>query len=99
MSTANPAENSLSPVPEARRGYPFRRLFIGIFMLAMLWLSFWAAVFIGVAQFVLRAFDPDASEDLRSFGGRLGLYMGEVVGYMTFARETAPFPFAAFPRA
>ena len=99
MTTANTAENSLQSAPETRRGYPFRKLFIAVFMLAMLWLSFWAAVFVGLAQFVLRAFDSDASEDLRGFGGRLGLYMGEVVAYMTFARETAPFPFTAFPRA
>jgi len=98
MNTANPAENSLTPAPEAARGYPFRKLLIGIFMLAMLWLSFWAAVFVSVAQFVVRAFDSDASEDLRHFGGRLGVYMGQLVGYMTFARDTAPFPFAAFPK-
>ncbi len=102
MTTANPAENGLTPAPgtpKTSSGYPFRKLLISVFMLAMLWLSFWAAVFVGVAQFVLRAFDRDASEDLRHFGGRLGVYMGEVVAYMTFARDNAPFPFAAFPKA
>lgn len=101
MTTASPAENGLTPSagePKAASGYPFRKLLISVFLFAMLWLAFWAALFVAVAQFVLRAFDSDASEDLGRFGGRLGVYMGELVAYMTFARETAPFPFAAFPK-
>lgn len=102
MTTANTAENGVGPSsgkPQTTRGYPFRKLLISVFMLAMLWLSFWAAVFVSVAQFVLRAFDSDASQDLRTFGARLGAYMGELVAYITFARENAPFPFSAFPKA
>ena len=102
MTTTSPAENGLTPAsgePETKSGYPFRKLLISVFLFAMLWLAFWAAVFVTIAQFVLRIFDADASGDLRSFGARLGVYMGELVAYMTFARETAPFPFAAFPKA
>lgn len=101
MTSASPADNGLTPAaPEAGKasGYPFRRLLIAVFLFALLWLAFWAALFVTAAQFVLRAVDSDASDDLSRFGGRLGVYMGEIVGYMTFARETAPFPFSAFPR-
>ena len=98
MTSANPAENGLTPAPEASTGYPFRRLLISVFLFAMFWLSFWAALFAAVAQFVMRAFDSEASQDIASFGSRLGAYMGEIVGYMTFAREVAPFPFSAFPK-
>lgn len=102
MTSANPAENGLTTAPDAPRtgtGYPFRKLLISVFLFAMFWLSFWAALFIAIAQFVLRAFDSDASQDLSAFGARLGAYMGEIVGYITFERDTAPFPFSAFPRA
>ena len=56
-------------------------------------------LFIAVAQFVLRIFDADASDDLRVFGERLGRYMGEMAAYVSFAREEAPFPFSRFPSA
>lgn len=100
MTTASPTENGVTPATPQKvsRGYPFRRLLVSVFLFAMLWLAFWAALFVSVAQFVLSAFDSDASEDLSRFGGRLGVYMGEIVGYMTFAREAAPFPFASFPK-
>lgn len=101
MSTASPYENGQPPAsqqPErAADGYPFRKLLISVFMFAMLWLTFWAALFVAIAQFVLRIFDAGASQDLRHFGGRLGVYMGQLVAYMTFARDEAPFPFASFP--
>ncbi len=102
MTTASPAENGLTPAseqPRTGRGYPFRKLLISVLMFALFWLSFWAALFVAIAQFVIRAFDADASEDLRQFGGRLGVYIGQIVAYMTFARDEAPFPFAAFPKA
>jgi hypothetical protein len=66
--------------------------------MAILSLSFWAVLLVGAVQFVLRLFDPDASADLATFGRRLGLYMAEMAAYVVFARETAPFPFSAFPR-
>ena len=83
----------------ARAAYPFKRLLFSVLFLALLWLSLWAIFFIAVAQFVLRIFDADASDDLRVFGGRLGRYMGEMAAYVSFAREEAPFPFARFPDA
>lgn len=77
--------------------YPWMRILFTLFFFAALWLSFWAIVFVAIAQLVLRAFDADASEDLRSFAGRLGSYMGELVDYLGFARDKPPFPFARFP--
>ena len=79
--------------------YPWKRLLFSLLYVALLWLSLWAIVFTAIAQFVLRIFDADASDDLRAFGGRLGTYMGQMAAYVTFAREEAPFPFARFPDA
>ncbi len=77
--------------------YPLKRLVFSVLFLALLWLGFWAALFIAIAQFAIRIFDEDASDDLRRFGARLGRFMGQAVAYMTFARVEAPFPFSRFP--
>lgn len=97
---SEPTSGSIGPVArDGQGGYPVRRLFMAIFLFAMFWLAFWAVLFVSVAQFVLRIFDTEASADLARFGGRLGAYVGEVVGYLAFARDQAPFPFSAFPKA
>lgn len=95
---------SSDTVAEPRRSggfmdYPWRRLLLSVLFFALMWLSLWALVFIAIAQFVLRIFDADASDDLRGFGARLGQYVAEMAAYVVFARETAPFPFAPFPAA
>ena len=84
--------------PRAAVGsYPWGRIFLTLLFFAALWLAFWAIIFLAIAQLVLRLFDADASDDLRAFAGRLGSYMGELVDYLGFARDTPPFPFARFP--
>lgn len=97
MTHDNPAARE--PSRAAFVSYPWMRVFLTIFSLALLWLAFWAVIFIAVAQLVLRLFDSDASDDLRDFAGRLGTYMGELADYVGFARDKPPFPFARFPTA
>lgn len=89
--------NSSSSRRPSVAGYPWRRLLLSVFFLAILSLTFWAVLFMAVVQFILRAFDEDASEDLARFGRRLGRYTAEMTSYVVFAKETAPFPFSPFP--
>lgn len=96
------ASSSAEPSPAKGKettfgSYPWRRLLLSILFLAILSVAFWAVVFVAIAQFAIRIFDADASADLASFGRRLGIYMAEAAAYATFGRETAPFPFSAFP--
>ena len=49
---------------------------------------------VSVVQFaiVLSIGEPNAS--LREFGASLGGYLQQIAGFLTFAVETVPFPFA-----
>lgn len=99
----NQASPSAEPSPNAGSGptftgYPWKRLLLSALFLAILSLSFWAVLFIVIAQFALRVFDADASADLASLGRRLGAYMAEMAAYASFARDAAPFPFSSFPK-
>lgn len=44
---------------------------------------------------VLLAGEPNAS--LRGFGASLGGYLKQIAAFLTFAVETVPFPFDAWP--
>ena len=95
----NDTATTRPPASPGLASYPWRRLLLSVFFLAILSLSFWAVLLITVVQLMLRVFDADASADLQRFGARLGRYMAEITSYAVFARETAPFPFAPFPAA
>ena len=84
---------------DTHSGYPWKRLLFSMLFVGLLWLSLWAVLLMGIAQFVLRAFDDVASGDLGRFGRRLGRYMAQMVAYVTLARDEAPFPFGRFPEA
>ena len=54
-------------------------------------------VAIVVFQFLCKLVTGDANERLREFGHNIGLYLGEIVAYLTYHTEEKPFPFAAWP--
>jgi hypothetical protein len=50
-----------------------------------------------VVQFVLMLVNETPNAQLISLGKALGLYLGQISGFVTFASEEAPFPFSAWP--
>lgn len=86
------------PTRESMSGYPVGRLALSVLFGLVLCLVFWAVILTAVVQFVLRLFGPDETGQLRGFAAGLGRYMGQIAGYMTFARDDRPFPFGPFPK-
>ncbi len=60
-------------------------------------LSTWALAVVAIVQLVLAAVAGGSNARLRSFGRSLGRYLAQVTGFLTFATEEAPFPFADWP--
>ncbi|MBX3587828.1 MAG: DUF4389 domain-containing protein [Ramlibacter sp.] len=60
-------------------------------------LSAWVLGAIALLQLVLAAFAGGPNARLRRFGQSLGRYLAQVTGFLTFASEEAPFPFADWP--
>jgi hypothetical protein len=50
-----------------------------------------------VVQFALVLVNETPNARLISLGKALGLYLGQIAGFVTFASEDAPFPFSAWP--
>jgi hypothetical protein len=51
-----------------------------------------------LVQLLLWLFSNQPSARLVAFGRSLAAYMAQVVGYLTFAAELAPFPFNDWPK-
>jgi hypothetical protein len=49
-----------------------------------------------IIQFVLALSDAP-NERLIAFGHSLGLYLGQIASFVSFATEDVPFPFSAWP--
>jgi len=71
-----------------------------LFMLLMVMayqLSVTLLFFLALIQFAFALFADAPNARLTAFGQSLGSYLRQVVQFLTFASEQAPFPFADWP--
>lgn len=50
-----------------------------------------------IFQFLSKLVTGKANDRLREFGQNIGLYLRDIVAYLTYHTEEKPFPFAAWP--
>jgi len=88
----------------ARPSFPWPRLFYAIGFGVVAWCVFWVLIFLAAVQFVLvllqslsASVSGHPSDELKRFNLRLIQYLLELLAYITFVRETLPFPFSPFP--
>ncbi len=88
--------NEHSDMPASKRAIWVR----GVLMLlmAVLWhvaeMVLWV---VAVIQFVLSLVSGAPNARLVALGSSLGRYMQQIVAFLTFVSEEAPFPFADWP--
>ena len=88
----------------ARPHFPWERLFYALGFGIVAWCVFWLLIALAIVQFILlllQALTPSVtghpSEELRRFNLRMLQYLLELLAYITFVRDTLPFPFSPFP--
>lgn len=88
--------NDVPDIPGSKRSIWMR----GLFMLLMA-LAFQVCgtvlCLLTVIQFVIVLLNGAPNERLAAFGRSLGSYLRQIVGFLTFATETMPFPFSDWP--
>jgi hypothetical protein len=75
-----------------------RVLYTVVFAIA-LWIVGWVLALTVVIQLVLRLVNGNPLPDLTRFGAALATYTRQIIEYVTFATDTAPFPFSDWPNA
>ena len=61
------------------------------------WAICWILLATTVVQLIVRLLNGRANPDLTRFGASLARYARQVIEFLTFVTELAPFPFAAWP--
>jgi hypothetical protein len=70
-----------------------------LLMIAAFQLTAWVLLCVAVLQLVLSVATDSGNDRLRSFGGALGRYLGQIADFATFRTEELPFPFSDWPAA
>ena len=61
------------------------------------WVLCWILAATTLVQLVVRLLNGRPNPDLTRFGASLARYARQVIEFLTFVTELAPFPFAAWP--
>jgi uncharacterized protein DUF4389 len=61
------------------------------------WALCWVLLATTVLQLLVRLLNGRANMDLTRFGAALGRYARQIIEFLTFVTELAPYPFAPWP--
>jgi hypothetical protein len=61
------------------------------------WIVCWALGLTALMQLCVRLLNGRPSAEVMRFGHSLGRYAKQVIEFLTFASETLPYPFTAWP--
>jgi hypothetical protein len=64
---------------------------------AVFWLVCWILAATAIVQLIVRLLNGRPHSDLVRFGAALARYARQIIEYLTFVTELAPYPFAAWP--
>lgn len=86
----------MNPTPERKRALLTRFLFMLLMAMAFHVCGTVLAIVV-IVQFVVVLLNDHPNERLVSFGRNLGIYLRQIVDFLTFASEEVPFPFNDWP--
>lgn len=99
-----PSSSASQPDTPSRLPFPWERLLYAVGFAIVAWCVFWVVIVLAVVQFVLMLVQSitatvtgHPSDELKLFCRRMIQYLLELLAYITFVRETPPFPFSPFP--
>jgi hypothetical protein len=90
MNLPQPVPSAASPDLGIRVIYML--LFAGVF-----WVLCWILGATTIVQLIVRLLNGRPNPDLTRFGASLARYSRQVIEFLTFVTELAPYPFTAWP--
>jgi Domain of unknown function (DUF4389) len=82
--------------PPATPDFGIRVLYMLVFAVVF-WLLCWILAVTTVVQLIVRLLNGRPHADLVRFSGSFARYARQVIEFLTFVTELAPYPFAAWP--
>jgi len=82
----------------ARAPFPAIRLFYALGFFLVAWVVFWVVIVVAAVQFVVLAINGKVNDELKAFSCSLVQYLWELLAFITFVRDSQPFPIGPFPK-
>ncbi len=99
MSDVPPGSAAQAQPFADHRPFPIARLLYGIGFAFLAWAVLWIVFVLAIAQFAVLVINGHTNDELKRFSLNLLQYLFELLAFVTFARDTLPFPIGPFPRA
>ena len=88
--------NLPQPVPASASDLGIRVIYMLLFGVVF-WVVCWILASTTVVQLIVRLLNGRPNPDLTRFGASLARYTRQVIEFLTFATELAPYPFTVWP--
>jgi hypothetical protein len=88
--------NLPQPVSPATPDLGIRVIYMLLFAVVF-WVLCWILAATTLIQLIVRLLNGRANPDLLRFGASLARYARQVIEFLTFVTELAPYPFTAWP--
>jgi hypothetical protein len=82
------------PTPAPSPSPLMQRVLYMIVFAVVFWILCWVIGLTAIAQLALRLLNGKPHPDLARFGASVGRYSRQVIEYLAFATDEAPFPFS-----
>jgi Domain of unknown function (DUF4389) len=89
--------NLPQPVPSAASPDLGIRVIYMVLFGIVFWVLCWILGATAIVQLIVRLLNGRPNPDLTRFGASLARYARQVIEFLTFVTELAPYPFAAWP--
>jgi hypothetical protein len=89
--------NLPQPVPPATSSDLGIRVIYMVLFGAVFWILCWILGATAIVQLIVRLLNGRPNPDLTRFGASLARYSRQVIEFLTFVTELAPYPFTVWP--
>ena len=90
-------ETALITSPDPRKLWV--RALLMLLMCAAFQVAAWTLLLTALVQLLFAILNDEPNRRLQRFGSSVGLYLTQIASFVTFATETAPFPFSDWPES
>lgn len=87
------AEPNTSPI----KANPWKRLAYIVLFIVIFGIAEWVTYVIVLVQFITNVFTGKSNERLRQLGQNIAIYAQQIIGFLTYANNDAPYPFRPWP--
>ncbi len=97
IETTQKTEDSTQDKKNENNPEVFNRIFYTILFAIIGWMSLWVFAFVVLIQFGFLLITGQVNKNLKGFNQEVGLFLYDMIKYLSFQTNEKPFPFRDWP--